>query len=265
MDGKLARRTQPLHRDQEHEQIPLVVARAAGINMIAADGRLEGRRDPLGEVTGGLNVVVPVDQDRRCALACDRWGDPADNERMTTVSDDLRVPPSDLDLLRNSQCQAFIDAGVRVGESADGRLTGASFVRAVSASGAEAPSEARRLRIARVGDLRLYVTHFDAHGLSDAVRLQISNAPEYWRAARTGAEFTVVDAPALLRSRAGLGVAPHMDGVVLVVSGAAGSAAATLTLKGELEARGARVLGLVYAHADRGVTLLERLVQRNAA
>lgn len=170
----------------------------------------------------------------------------------------------DLDLLRNSQCQAFVEAGVRVGESADGRLTGASFVRAVTGTGADAPSEMRRLRIARVGDLRLYVTHFDAHGLSETVRLQISNSPEYWRAARTGAEFTVVDAPALVRSRAGLGVAPHMDGVVLVVSGAAGSAAATLNLKAELEARGARVLGLVYAHADRGVTLLERLFRRAA-
>ena len=168
----------------------------------------------------------------------------------------------DLDLLRNSQCQSFIESGIPVAESADGRLAGATFVRAVMRDGVEAPMEARRMRIARVGDQRLYVTHFDAQGLKDDVRLQISNAPEYWRAARAGADYTVVDAPALQRSRAGLGVAAHMDGVVLVVSGAAGSAAATLALKAELERRGARVLGLVYAHADRGVTLLERLFQR---
>ncbi len=171
----------------------------------------------------------------------------------------------DLDLLRNSQCQSFIDSGVAVAESADGRLAGASFVKAVQANGVDAPMEARRLRIARVGDQRLYVTHFDTQGLKVDVRLQISNAADYWRAARAGADYTVVDAPALSRSRAGLGVAPHMDGVVLVVSGAAGSAAATLGLKAELERRGAHVLGLVYAHADRGVTLLERFFQRRAA
>ena len=49
------------------EHLPLVVGRAAGVEVAVADRRLEGRRDPLVERIGRLHVVVAVDQHRRRA------------------------------------------------------------------------------------------------------------------------------------------------------------------------------------------------------
>jgi hypothetical protein len=49
-------------RLEEREDLPLVVHRAAGVQVRAADRRLERRGDPLVERVGGLDVVVPVDQ-----------------------------------------------------------------------------------------------------------------------------------------------------------------------------------------------------------
>ena len=53
-------------RDLEHEvDGPLVVAAAAAAHDVAVDGELERWGRPLGEVSGGLHVVVAIDQDRR--------------------------------------------------------------------------------------------------------------------------------------------------------------------------------------------------------
>ncbi len=48
-----------------HEQLPLVVAGAAGVDALVLVPGLERRTDPLVERIGGLHVVVAVDQHGR--------------------------------------------------------------------------------------------------------------------------------------------------------------------------------------------------------
>ena len=51
------------HRLEVHPHLTLVVDRAAAAELVSDDHRLEGRRRPLVQGVGGLDVVVPVDQD----------------------------------------------------------------------------------------------------------------------------------------------------------------------------------------------------------
>ena len=56
-----------LDRLEVHEDLPLVVGRAARVNLAVADGRLERRRLPEVERIDRLHVVVAVEEDRRRA------------------------------------------------------------------------------------------------------------------------------------------------------------------------------------------------------
>ena len=56
-----------LGRLQDQVDRALIIAGPAAAHHVAVDGQLERRRVPLGQVPGGLHVVVAVDQDGRCA------------------------------------------------------------------------------------------------------------------------------------------------------------------------------------------------------
>jgi Mrp family chromosome partitioning ATPase len=180
----------------------------------------------------------------------------------------LRTPRAavlvDLDLLRDSQFKHYRQSSAPLQALADGRLKGAAFFRAITMDGRELPDETVRLKMARVGLQKLFVTHVDSAGLTPDVRLQVLNTPDYWDALRAGADIGLVDAPALERSRVGLTVAHHMDGVVIVASAAQGAVNPTLALKDELDARGANVLGVIYTHANEGAHRIERWLSRFA-
>ena len=103
---------------------------------------------------------------------------------------------------------------------------------------------------------------FDARLLPPAARVAVSGRPEYWNAARTSGATVVIDAPALERSQVALRVAPHMDGVVLVVGADAGAAPPAIAAKAALVNAGARVIGLVYTGADAPVMAIERLLRQ---
>ena len=53
----------------------LVIRRAAAVEAVAAQGRLEGQRVPVGVVAGRLHVVVGVEQHRRASVAGRARGD----------------------------------------------------------------------------------------------------------------------------------------------------------------------------------------------
>lgn len=167
----------------------------------------------------------------------------------------------DLDPARDGQHAALVAQGAKLGAPSDGRLAGASLFVVTDSLGVERATDRTSFTLSRVGDRRLYVTRCAA---AAGQTLSVPPRPDYWNAARLGAEYCVVDAPSHARSQDALTVAPFMDGIVLVVSGLRGAAQATLALKAELEARNARVLGLLYADADRGVTLIERWLRRAA-
>lgn len=169
----------------------------------------------------------------------------------------------DLDLKRNALARALMANG-SLGPKMDGRVGGASFYGVRGANGAMLTERAPAFSFHRVGASRIYAGLFDARALPQGGRIVISAAPHYWDAVRASGAVAVVDAPALERSQVGLRVAPHMDGVVLVVGSDAGAAPAALQAKAALVNAGAHVLGLIYAGATAPVMAIERLLLRQA-
>lgn len=161
----------------------------------------------------------------------------------------------DLDIRRNALARALSEDGA-LGPRIDGELNGQRFfsVRDI----AEPPPA---FFYHRVGRSRVYAGVFDMRLLPKGARVGISARPDYWDAARAGGAFVVVDAPALDHSSIALRVAPHMDGVVLVVGAGRGAAPAAMEAKELLIEAGANLMGLVYAGADAPVMALDRLLR----
>lgn len=167
----------------------------------------------------------------------------------------------DLDLKRNALARA-LSAKAPLGPKSEGRINGASFY-SLRGPGAVEAREARGVfSFHRVGATRVYAGVFDPRALPQGARIAVSGAPHFWDAVRASGGTAVVDAPALARSEAGLRVAAHMDGVVLVVSGEAGAAPAAIAARKKLAEAGANVMGLVYAGASAPVMAIERILRQ---
>lgn len=162
----------------------------------------------------------------------------------------------DLDLKRNALARE-LSADGELGPRIDGSLNGLSFY-----SVRDLPNAPPAFFYHRVGRSRVYAGVFDLRALPKNARVGISGRPDYWDSARAGGAFAVVDAPALERSSIALRVAPHMDGVVLVVGSGKGAAPAALAAKTALIEAGANLMGLVYAGADAPVVKLDRLLRQ---
>jgi len=162
----------------------------------------------------------------------------------------------DLDLKRNALAKA-LSADGELGPKIDGALNGVSFY-----SVRDLPKAPQSYFYHRVGRSRVYAGVFDLRALPSGARVGISAQPDYWNTARVGGAFVVVDAPALERSSIALRVAPHMDGVVLVVGSGKGAAPAALAAKAALVDVGANLMGLVYSGADAPVMAIERLLRQ---
>lgn len=103
----------------------------------------------------------------------------------------------------------------------------------------------------RSPDGRLFVSRARREALLQGQSLRVSAAPDYWRAVRNSVEMTIVDAPPLESSRAGLAIAADMDGVVLVVDTERGDARDAVEMRDEVLSRGARCLGVVVVKPGR--------------
>ncbi|MGQ0534407.1 MAG: hypothetical protein ACT4OF_17200 [Caulobacteraceae bacterium] len=162
----------------------------------------------------------------------------------------------DLDLRRNDLARALSGDGV-LGPRIDGALNGVSFhtVR-------DMPQAPQAFFYHRVGRSRVYAGVFDTRLLPAGARVSISGRPDYWNAARAGGAFVVVDAPALDQGSVALRVAPHMDGVVLVLGAGKGAAPAALHAKRVLSEARANLIGLVYFGADPPVMTIERILRQ---
>lgn len=167
----------------------------------------------------------------------------------------------DLDLKRNALAKALSQTE-RLGPKIDGRLGGASFYTLLGPGRTMLRETAPAFTYHRVGRSLVFAGVFDARQLPRNSRLAISRLPDYWNAARAGGATIVIDAPALERSDVALRVAPHMDGVVLVVGAEPGAAPAAIAAKQALEKAGANVIGLVYTGATAPVMAMERLLRQ---
>jgi hypothetical protein len=179
---------------------------------------------------------------------------------------DLRIL-LELDVARNQQFEYFADLALheetsRLGPPLDARLNGESFYRVVDAAGRVRRAADAALTFHRVGQTRLFVSAFNAGAVGAAGRVGITAGDRYWRQMRRFCDLCVVEAPPLDRCAIALAVAPFVDGVVIAVSARAGAVSASVRLKGELEAVRAPLLGVVYTHADRLTSALERAIGR---
>jgi Mrp family chromosome partitioning ATPase len=162
----------------------------------------------------------------------------------------------DLDLRRNDLAR-MLSADAALGPRIDGALNGVTFhtVRNM-------PNAPQAFFYHRVGRSRVYAGVFDTRALPSGARVGVSARADYWNAARAGGAFVVVDAPPLDQSSVALRVAPHMDGVVLVVGGRQGSAPIAMLAKAALLGAGANLIGLVYSGAASPVIAIERALRQ---
>ena len=98
-------------------------------------------------------------------------------------------------------------------------------------------------------DNRLWVTRFRQQNLAPGQRVKLADQTTYWQALRQHAQTTIVDVPAMDRSKVALQLAGQMDGVILVVSEGEGDVQGRVNLKNDLEEVGGRLMGIVYNRA----------------
>ena len=153
----------------------------------------------------------------------------------------------DLDIRRNYQYTSFAqgivkDAG-RPGRALDASL-GAEQIYTVAGHESDL-SYGKLLNAHQIEGQRLLVTRFRSDRLAPGQKVQLRTAPGWWSALRAAADWVIIDAPCLERTRAGLAFAGQADGVVLVVKADETPAADVAALRQEVEAHGGTVLGVV--------------------
>ncbi|MFN8731749.1 MAG: hypothetical protein ACK5ZD_01145, partial [Hyphomonadaceae bacterium] len=75
---------------------------------------------------------------------------------------------------------------------------------------------------------------------------------------RRSVDLTIVDAPPLEQSRAGLALAADMDGVILVIDGNKSDVRESIDLRDEVGGRGGRCLGIVVTGQSGSALSLSR-------
>jgi hypothetical protein len=161
-----------------------------------------------------------------------------------------RVWLIDLDLMGQSQAQAFAGDPIRfgdLGQAAQASPDGSMFFTVqpplTRPDGRPWP-DTRYVGAHSVGGAGLWVTRFRREALRPNQGVHVTPTPAYWAALKKHADVVVVDAPATGRSLAGLTVAPFMDLVVLVVAADEPDHRAPVQLRDDLEAAGAHGAGL---------------------
>lgn len=171
----------------------------------------------------------------------------------------------DLDVRRNPQYTAFSQGTItgvgRPGHALDASL-GTEQIYTVAGHENEL-AYAKLLNAHQIDGLRLLVTHFRSDRLAQGQKVQLRTAPDWWNALRAAADWIVIDAPAIDRTRAGLAFVSQADGVVLVVKADETSAAAVAELRQEVETHGGNVIGVVMNRIQEDALLAGRFERPN--
>jgi Mrp family chromosome partitioning ATPase len=93
---------------------------------------------------------------------------------------------------------------------------------------------------------RLWVTRFRTKYLLADQKVRAVADGTYWHRLRRYSQTVVIDVACVQRSAMAFALAPHIDGIIMVVSEDRGDVETRQRLKEELEQAGGRVLGLVY-------------------
>lgn len=167
----------------------------------------------------------------------------------------------DLDFRRNSAFSAF-EAGFaddvgRPGRAFDGSLRQDQIYTVAPPAG---PSDDKLLTVHEIENERLLVTRFRNERLHETQQIQVRTSTDWWRALRKSADWTVVDAPALIRSPAGLAMAAQQDGVILVVEADRTTPQDVAIARREIETHGGRLIGTVMNKFGADARFIENLV-----
>ncbi len=157
----------------------------------------------------------------------------------------------ELDLLAGAQFDAVAAAPDLYGELGDpvpAAPGGETFFHVdppvVGADGRTWP-DAAYLDAYPVGEARFWLTRLRREALKPGQRVELTGARDYWEALRPHADWVIVDAPAVQRSRAGLLMAPAMDATFLVVSAEHGDPRGPIHVRDALAAAGGHCSGVV--------------------
>lgn len=168
----------------------------------------------------------------------------------------------DLDLRRNTQFESFKRQTFR-GLEKPGRALDASLnveqIYAVIPKVAASGSAQKLLAAHQIEGSNLIVTRFRNEHLRKGQRVQLRTQPKWWSKLGTSADWIVVDAPSLDRSNAGLVVASQMDAVVIVMQADRTKAEDITELRGEIEAHGGKVAGIVMNRIRKDASFFDRL------
>lgn len=166
----------------------------------------------------------------------------------------------DLDLRRNPVFEGF-QAGFARDVGTPGRAYDATLretpIYQITPS-VEGGRFGKLLTVHDVEGLPLLVTRFRGDRLQAGQKVRTHVSEDWWRAVRKISGWAVIDAPALERSTAALTMAPVVDGVILVVRADQTSAQEIEAAREALEARNARVLGIVMNHVRSDAKLAAR-------
>ncbi len=171
----------------------------------------------------------------------------------------------DLDLYDNPQFEAFRHGSFAtsgLSRAYDASLGAKPFYDIVptqrparSGKGAKA----KLLAAHQVTGTQLLVTRFDIDRVAHGSKIHLSTRPDWWAALRRGADWMIVDAPAIDRSGAGLAMVSQMDGVIIVVQADRTRPETVTNLTKEIEAYGGRALGVVMTHMRADSRFIDRL------
>lgn len=172
----------------------------------------------------------------------------------------------DLDLIGNGQYSAFqgdfFRKTGRPGRAFDASLKSRPFyqvVPAVRTRNGVPQQTVKYLGVHQIDNTRLFVTHFRTELLQIGQKVQVNSTPDYWASLRKVTDWTVVDAPALQTSRAGLAVCRHMDGVIIVVRADETRVDQISSLITELESHGGHCLGVVANEVKADARFADRI------
>jgi len=167
----------------------------------------------------------------------------------------------DLDLRRNAVFRGFETRFARdIGRP--GRAYDASLRQPPIYSIAPRLEDVRQEKLLTAHDvegLPLLITRFRNERLTEGQKVQLKPAPEWWAALRRMADWIVVDAPALQRSRAAMTLASAADAIVLVVEADRTSAAEIASARRDLQASGGNVIGVVMNRVGADAAFVERV------
>jgi hypothetical protein len=156
----------------------------------------------------------------------------------------------DLDFFSDGQFKALGGASGRFGGPFDMTFGRMPFWRASPRASDGSQGEGAVVGYRSNTD-KLFISRFNKSALRADQKLQVAPAPDYWRAVRHAVDMTIVDAPALEESRAGLALVADMDGVVLVIDNDYGDVRDAIEMRDEVIGRGGRCLGVVVAGAAK--------------